>query len=87
MVLPSPPACLAPPRVLPLPQVDATLGLFDDLQEQHAAVATKTQTLHDACERLVQEKERLVEFADALRTKLNYFDELEKVRCSSSPFC
>ncbi|GAQ88312.1 oligomeric Golgi complex component 3 [Klebsormidium nitens] len=60
-------------------QVDETLGLFDDLQAQHAAVATKTQTLHDACERLVQEKERLVEFADALRTKLNYFDELETV--------
>lgn len=59
--------------------MDATLGLFDDLQAQHAAVATKTQTLHDACERLVQEKERLVEFADALRTKLNYFDELETV--------
>lgn len=25
------------------------------------------------------EKERLVEFADALRNKLNYFDELENV--------
>ena len=28
----------------------------------------------------VLEKERLVEFADALRGKLNYFDELEKVK-------
>ena len=26
------------------------------------------------------EKQRLVEFAEALRSKLNYFDELENVR-------
>lgn len=37
----------------------------------------KTKTIHDSCERLVEEKERLVEFADALRAKLSYFDELE----------
>ncbi|KAH9290602.1 hypothetical protein KI387_034719, partial [Taxus chinensis] len=60
-----------------LHQVDSTLTQFDDLQAQHQAVATKTKTLHDACERLVMEKERLVEFAEALRSKLNYFDELE----------
>lgn len=62
-----------------LGQLDSTLHLFDDLQEQHQAVATKTKTLHDACERLVLEKDRLVEFADALRNKLNYFDELENI--------
>merc|ERR1711915_1161394 len=60
-------------------QVDSTLNLFDDLQAQHQAVAIKTKTLHDACERLVMEKERLVEFAEALRSKLNYFDELENI--------
>lgn len=63
-----------------LSQVDSTLSLFDDLQVQHRAVATKTKSLHDACERLVLEKERLIEFADALRSKLNYFDELEKIQ-------
>ncbi|KAL3677978.1 hypothetical protein R1sor_020934 [Riccia sorocarpa] len=62
-----------------LGQLDSTLARFDDLQEQHQAVATKTKTLHDACERLVMEKERLVEFADALRNKLNFFDELENI--------
>lgn len=62
-----------------LEQLDSTFHLFDDLQEQHKAVATKTKTLHDACERLVLEKDRLVEFADALRNKLNYFDELENI--------
>eukprot|EP00850_Spirogloea_muscicola_P001883 SM000007S20843 [mRNA] locus=s7:535084:547309:+ [translate_table: standard] len=62
-----------------LSQVDNTLELFNELQQQHKAVAVKTKTLHDACERLVLEKERLLEFADALRSKLNYFDELEKI--------
>lgn len=28
----------------------------------------------------VQEKQRLIDFVEALRSKLNYFDELENVR-------
>ncbi|KAK2970720.1 hypothetical protein RJ640_015145 [Escallonia rubra] len=59
--------------------VDETLDLFDELQLQHQAVATKTKTLHDACDRLLLEKQRLIEFAESLRSKLNYFDELENV--------
>eukprot|EP00897_Mesotaenium_endlicherianum_P000101 jgi/Mesen1/10091/ME000074S09433 len=35
-----------------LSEVDSTLGLFTDLQSQHRAVAEKTKSLHDACERL-----------------------------------
>ncbi|XP_028759979.1 conserved oligomeric Golgi complex subunit 3 [Neltuma alba] len=62
-----------------LRQVDDTLDLFNELQLQHQAVATKTKTLHDACDRLLQEKQRLIDFAEALRNKLNYFDELENV--------
>uniref|UniRef100_A0A7N1A554 Conserved oligomeric Golgi complex subunit 3 n=1 Tax=Kalanchoe fedtschenkoi TaxID=63787 RepID=A0A7N1A554_KALFE len=65
-----------------LHQVDDTLNLFNELQLQHQAVATKTKTLHDACDRLLLEKQRLVEFAEAIRTKLNYFDELENVASS-----
>ncbi|THG12269.1 hypothetical protein TEA_003726 [Camellia sinensis var. sinensis] len=62
-----------------LHQVDETLDLFNELQLQHQAVATKTRTLHDACDRLLIEKQRLIEFAEALRSKLKYFDELENV--------
>lgn len=65
-----------------LNQVDETLELFNELQLQHQAVATKTKTLHDACDRLVMEKQRLIEFAESLRAKLNYFDELENVATS-----
>lgn len=65
-----------------LNQVDETLDLFNELQLQHQTVATKTKTLHDACDRLLIEKQRLIEFAEALRSKLNYFDELENVATS-----
>ncbi|XP_078429535.1 sec34-like family protein [Wolffia australiana] len=60
-------------------RVDDTLNIFDELQLQHQAVASKTRSLHDACDRLLMEERRLVEFATALRTKLEYFDELENV--------
>ncbi|XP_047261144.1 conserved oligomeric Golgi complex subunit 3-like [Capsicum annuum] len=63
-----------------LQQVDETLDLFNELQLQHQAVATKTKTLHDACDRLLLEKQKLIEFAESLHNKLNYFDELENVR-------
>ncbi|PKU70495.1 conserved oligomeric Golgi complex subunit 3 isoform X1 [Dendrobium catenatum] len=60
-----------------LEQVDETLNLFNELQTLQQSVATKTKTLHDACDRLLLEKQRLIDFAEALRSKLNYFDELE----------
>lgn len=65
-----------------LQQVDDTLNLFNELQLLHQTVATKTKSLHDACDRLLIEKQRLIEFAEALRSKLNYFDELENVSTS-----
>ncbi|KAL8233145.1 hypothetical protein R6Q57_002923 [Mikania cordata] len=65
-----------------LQQVDETLDLFNELQLQHQVVATRTKTLHDACDRMVIEKQRLIEFAESLRSKLNYFDELENVAAS-----
>ncbi|GJN03666.1 hypothetical protein PR202_ga21137 [Eleusine coracana subsp. coracana] len=65
-----------------LKQVDETLNLFEELQSLHSSVATKTKTLHDACDQLLVEKQRLIEFAEALRSRLNYFDELENVSSS-----
>ncbi|XP_015696109.1 conserved oligomeric Golgi complex subunit 3 isoform X2 [Oryza brachyantha] len=65
-----------------LQQVDDTLSLFEELQSLHLSVATKTKTLHDACDQLLLEKQRLIEFAEALRSRLNYFDELENVSTS-----
>ncbi len=59
--------------------MEGTLQLFDQLKEQHRDVAAKSKALHDSCEMLVAEKDRLVEFADALREKLAYFDELDSL--------
>ncbi|WZZ33512.1 hypothetical protein YC2023_016913 [Brassica napus] len=69
------------PRNYPT-QVDETLDLFNELQLQHQTVTTKTKTLHDAFDRLLMEKQKLMEFAEALRSKLNYFDELENVQAA-----
>ncbi|KAM0908903.1 hypothetical protein ACQ4PT_015170 [Festuca glaucescens] len=52
-----------------LKQVDDTLNLFEELQSLHSSVAIKTKTLHDACDQLLVEKQRLIEFADALRSR------------------
>ncbi|XP_010463298.1 PREDICTED: conserved oligomeric Golgi complex subunit 3-like [Camelina sativa] len=68
-----------------LHHVDETLDLFNELQLQHQGVTTKTKTLHDACDRLLMEKQKLMEFSEALRSKLNYFDELENVRLKFWP--
>lgn len=51
--------------------------MFSQLKLQHRDVASKSKTLHDSCELLVAEKDRLVEFAQVLRHRLAYFDELE----------
>ncbi|KAA6429125.1 MAG: conserved oligomeric Golgi complex subunit 3-like [Trebouxia sp. A1-2] len=57
----------------------AVLHYFAELRAQHHEVSNKSRALTDSCERLVVEKERLLQFADALRNKLQYFDELERV--------
>eukprot|EP00884_Botryococcus_braunii_P022753 jgi/Botrbrau1/9161/Bobra.160_3s0033.1 len=61
-----------------LQKVHDTMSLLELLKTQHREVVGKTRALHDSCEKLVAEEERLAEFAAALRSKLSYFDELEK---------
>ena len=60
-------------------QVRTLLEMLGSLRSQHQHVAGKTRALHDACERLVAEKDRLVEFSESVRTKLAFFDELEVI--------
>eukprot|EP00887_Chlorella_sp_A99_P004229 scaffold15.g4229.t1 len=59
--------------------VDEALALLGRLKDQHYTVAARTGALHGQCERLVSERERLMELADAIRSKLSYFDEVERV--------
>ena len=60
-------------------QVRSVLVMFNSLRGQHQDVVGKTRALHDACERLVAEKDRLVEFSEGVRAKLAFFDELETI--------
>ncbi|GFH22430.1 Sec34-like family protein, partial [Haematococcus lacustris] len=62
-----------------LSKVDSTLAYFDSLLAQHKEVSSKSRSLYSSCEQLVKEKDQLVEFADAIRTKLRFFDEFETV--------
>jgi len=60
-------------------QVEAASESFELLQTLHRDVDGRTRALHGSCERLVGEKARLAEYADALRAKLEYFDELDRM--------
>ena len=59
-----------------LDAVDA--GLQTLVRTQHEMNSRSRRTQEES-ERLLAEKDRLIEFADALRGKLDYFDQLEKV--------
>ena len=62
-----------------LSTIATILSNLEALQYQHHAVKGKTSGLNDQTESLVAERAHLIAFADALRAKLSYFDELEKV--------
>ncbi|PNW85826.1 hypothetical protein CHLRE_03g203750v5 [Chlamydomonas reinhardtii] len=62
-----------------LHRVDLTLEAFDALLAQHRDVVGRSRSLHSSCEQLVREKEALMEFAEAMRAKLRFFDEFETV--------
>jgi hypothetical protein len=74
---PLPVAASSPLRPARAPQVDITLACFSELQAQHAAAGVQARSLASACERLLSEKERLSEFAAALRAKLAVFETLD----------
>jgi len=59
--------------------VDGALDLFNKLKDGQRTVSERTAALHVTCDRLVEERENLVNAADALRSKLKHFDELENV--------
>lgn len=59
--------------------MQGTLAILDELRSQHGEVASKSKALHSSCEKLVAEKDRLVDLAEAIKRKLAYFDELDKL--------
>ncbi|XP_075708380.1 conserved oligomeric Golgi complex subunit 3 isoform X4 [Rhinoderma darwinii] len=62
-----------------LSDVNVALQHLESLQKQYLFVATKTGTLHEACEQLLKEQSELVNLAESIQQKLSYFNELENI--------
>lgn len=62
--------------------VDETASILtrlDDMRASYQVVQSKTQEVHEQCAALLREKTELVAYADAIRTKMNYYDELDRI--------
>ena len=59
--------------------IDSVMEHLDQLRLLHRSVGAKSQSLTGACDKLIAEERKLEAFADALRGKLEYFDELERL--------
>ena len=62
-----------------LRRYDAVERGLATMAEKRAELKARSRRTQEESERMIAEKDRLEEFADALRDKLNYFDQLEKV--------
>eukprot|EP00803_Ostreobium_quekettii_P011407 evm.model.scf_473.11 EVM.evm.TU.scf_473.11 scf_473:71499-75186(-) len=59
--------------------IDDTLAGLDAIQAAHREAIGRSRALHDTGERLVEERQQLVELAEAIRSRLAFFEELERV--------
>lgn len=62
-----------------LTEVDSILARLSEMRTYYQTVQTKTQEVHEQCDQLLRDKTELEAFADAIRSKLDYFDELERI--------
>nr|CAG4634655.1 EOG090X02EM [Alona affinis] len=69
-----------------LTQVTSTLDKLSKLQDQYGFVSNKTNSLHEACEQMLIDQNKLSKLADDLETNVSYFLEYEKIQSQlSSP--
>ncbi|XP_030837446.1 conserved oligomeric Golgi complex subunit 3 [Strongylocentrotus purpuratus] len=64
---------------LVMEEVSTALDQLKDLKQQYVLVATKTNALHEACEQSMADQTMLVNKAEAISCKLDYFNELERI--------
>ncbi|XP_038049939.1 conserved oligomeric Golgi complex subunit 3-like isoform X2 [Patiria miniata] len=64
---------------LVLDEVSDALTNLEDLQRQYVHVSTKTNALHEACEESLRDQTTLVNKAEAISSRLSYFNELERI--------
>ncbi|CAJ1349489.1 unnamed protein product [Effrenium voratum] len=62
-------------------ELDAVLEQLSELDRQRCEVLRKTTALHEECEHMVQDQERLAADAQALGERLDFFDRVADVAC------
>lgn len=62
-----------------LGEVSGALDELHDLQAKHEFVSTKTNSLHQSCEHLLDEQTKLLNAAESITSKLSYYNELDRV--------
>ncbi|CAG8456803.1 818_t:CDS:10 [Funneliformis caledonium] len=62
-----------------LEQIDTTVKLFNDLDDNFKFVEERTKALQTACEKLLDEQNNLTSLADSISAKLSYYNELETI--------
>ena len=69
-----------------LNQVTDTLDKLSKLKGQYGFVSNKTNSLHEACEQMLIDQNKLAKLADDLEMVISYFLEYEKIQSQlSSP--
>lgn len=67
-------------------QIETTLDRLAKLKDQYSFVSNKTNSLHEACEQMLADQNKLSSLADELEHKLSFFLEYEKIQSQlSSP--
>mmetsp|Transcript_3843 Transcript_3843/g.9758 ORF Transcript_3843/g.9758 Transcript_3843/m.9758 type:complete len:775 (+) Transcript_3843:95-2419(+) len=59
--------------------IDGAFKQFESLKMQQLNVRSKTATIQSTCDRLSKEGEQLEEFANQLKSKLSFFDDLHRL--------
>nr|CAG4642358.1 EOG090X02EM [Evadne anonyx] len=69
-----------------LKQVSGTIEKLTKLNNQHGFVSNKTASLHEACEQMLIDQNKLSAMVDDVEKKVSYFIEYEKIQSQlSSP--
>lgn len=68
-------------------EVSGSINQLNELGGDHEFVSTKTNTLHQSCEHLLEEQTSLMNVAEAIQSKLSYFNELDRINsvCTTNP--
>lgn len=62
-----------------LEQINLTLDSLTELDNEYKFVANKTHSLNSGSEKLISERNQLIEIADEIRNRIQYFTQAEQL--------